>query len=373
QFTIRHRTDGGVAITASHNPAQWNALKFFEPSGMYLDSKRMQQLKMLISTGDFNHRSWNEVGTITTDDEAVDLHINAVLKHVDANAIRQRRFRVALDCVNGAGCIAAINLLNHLGCEVIPLHCAPTGEFERDPEPVVENISALMQLVREQNADVGFALDADADRLAVVADGGIALGEEMSLVMAVKHILSRTRGIVVTNLSTSMAVDDIASMYDCQVMRTPVGDINVSKRLKEVKGVIGGEGNGGIIYPPLQYARDGICGMALILEFMAQHEDPLSIIIRDLPHYHMVKRKIRRHQLILPSITECCKQLFGDHADEIIEADGIKFVWYSPRRWVHIRPSGTEVAIRVIAEAEHECDAEHLCATAIEGLQELIQ
>ncbi|MFA0752688.1 MAG: hypothetical protein IMHGJWDQ_000448, partial [Candidatus Fervidibacter sp.] len=274
QLSVQHwQADGAVAITASHNPVEWNALKFFEPSGMYLDAEGLKRLRGIYEKGEFRRARWNEVGQIQQDATALDRHIERILTCVDVEGIRARRFRVVIDCVNGAACFISPRLLERLGCEVIPLFAEPTGIFQRNPEPIAENLTELCQVVREKKADVGFAHDADVDRLAIVADGGEALGEETTLVLVVYHVLAnKERGPVVTNLSTTMAVDEVAREFGVPVYRTPVGDINVSKRLKEVGGAVGGEGNGGVIYPRIQYARDAIAALALVLEFLAMHD-----------------------------------------------------------------------------------------------------
>ncbi len=217
---------------------------------------------------------------------------------------------------------------------------------------------------------MGFAHDADVDRLAIVADGGEALGEEMTLVIAVYHVLAhKERGAVVTNLSTTMAVDEVARQFGVKVYRTPVGDINVSKRLKEVGGAIGGEGNGGVIYPRIQYARDAIAALALVLEFMAMHEEPLSQLVKKLPRYHMVKKRLPIGAMPVHELLEQIKQRYT--AEEIIEEDGVKLQWND--HWVHVRPSGTEPILRVIAEAKTQEHAEKLCDEVIADLQRFLK
>ncbi|MCS7187010.1 MAG: phosphoglucosamine mutase, partial [Armatimonadota bacterium] len=206
QLAVQHwQADGAVCITASHNPAEWNALKFFDSSGMYLDAEGLRQLRAIYESGEFKRSRWNEVGQIKQDETAIDRHIERILTCVDVERIRARKFKVVIDCVNGAACFISPKLLERLGCEVIPLFDKPTGIFQRDPEPIAENLTELCRLVRETGADVGFAHDADVDRLAIVADGGEALGEEMTLVIAVYHVLAhKGKGAVVTNLSTTM-------------------------------------------------------------------------------------------------------------------------------------------------------------------------
>jgi phosphomannomutase len=371
QLAVQHwQADGAVAITASHNPAEWNALKFFEPSGMYLDADGLKRLRAVYEGGQFRRARWNEVGQIQTDATAIDRHIERILTCVDVERIRARRFRVVIDCANGAACFISPRLLERLNCEVIPLFAEPTGVFRRDPEPIAENLGELCRVVRETGADVGFAHDADVDRLAIVADGGEALGEEMTLVIAVHHVLAhKERGPVVTNLSTTMAIDEVAKTFGVPVYRTPVGDINVSKRLKEVGGAIGGEGNGGVIYPRIQYARDAIAALALVLEFMAMHDEPLSQLVRRLPRYHMVKKRLPIGAVPAHELLERIKTCYT--AEEIVEEDGVKLRWDD--HWVHVRPSGTEPILRVIAEAKTPERAEQLCDEVIADLSKMLR
>ena len=370
QLAVQHwQADGAVAITASHNPAEWNALKFFEPSGMYLDAEGIKRLRAIYESGEFKRARWNGVGHIQPDTTAIDRHIERILTCVDVERIRSRKFKVVIDCVNGAACFISPRLLERLGCEVVPIFAEPTGIFQRDPEPIAENLGELCRKVKETGADVGFAHDADVDRLAIVADGGEALGEEMTLVIAVYHVLAhKEKGAVVTNLSTTMAVDDVAKQFGVPVYRTPVGDINVSKRLKEVGGAIGGEGNGGVIYPRIQYARDAVAALALILEFMAIHDEPLSELVKRLPRYHMVKKRLPIGKTPVYELLECIKRRYT--AEEIVEEDGIKLQWND--HWVHVRPSGTEPILRVIAEAKTPDYAEKLCDEVIAELRQFL-
>jgi phosphomannomutase len=372
QFYIREKSKegvhGGVSITASHNPEQWNALKFFRSNGMYLDADGMEKLQRIISTGSFSIAHWNEVGKLRTDETAVQMHIEAILRLLQVDEIKRHKFKVAIDCVNGAGSVVAIPLLKELGCEVIQLNCDLTGEFARPPEPTPDSLDELSEVVRNEGADVGFGFDADADRVVIVLDGGIRCSEEMTLCVAVEHILSKKKGDVVTNISTTMAVDEIACKYGCNVIRTPVGDLNVSSKLLEVGGVVGGEGNGGVIYPPLQYARDGLLGMALVLEFMAERDKPLSELVRELPQYKIIKRRVEHKRLKSPEELKRCFECIACSADEVLNYDGLKLMWKSPKRWVHIRQSKTEDIIRIIAEAEDETIANELCDMAMKAL-----
>ncbi len=363
QLYIREHTDGGIGITASHNPEEWNALKFFGANGMYVDQDCINELVRLVESGSFIQADWSGVGKHWMD-EATRMHVERIVSLVDADEIRRRKFKVAIDCVNGAASTVAIPLLKCLGCDIVPLNCNLDGKFTRQPEPTRESLKELAAVVRDSGADVGFGFDADADRVVIVADGGMPLSEEMTLCIATEHVLSMRKGIVVTNISTTMAVDDIARAHGCEVVRTPVGDLNVSAKLMEVNGVIGGEGNGGVIHPQLQYARDGLCGMALVLEFMALRGEPLSQLVAKLPQYCMIKRKLKcAHVMGADELKHRMGQLIQT-ADQVEDADGVKLIWHSPRCWVHLRRSATEDLMRIIAEAEDEHKAKELCDIA---------
>lgn len=355
---MHHKAEGGVAITASHNPAEWNALKFMGPEGIFLDSAQGERLVSIFENPQsYRYAKWDEIRPVEGDEGAVERHIEAVLSLVNVGAIRGRKFKVAVDCCNGAGALVIPELLSRLGCEVIPLHCQPNGLFPHNPEPVAENIGELCQLVRESGADVGFAFDADVDRLAIVSERGEPLGEEHTLALVVDYVLSRRPGVVVTNVSTSMAIDDVAERYGCKVVRTPVGEVNVCKAMREHGAVIGGEGNGGIIVPDLHYGRDALIGAALVLEYMAEAGEPISALAGRIPRYFMVKGKmplpqgVSREEL-LSKVRAALEGLKMDLTDgvKVICEDG----------WLHIRPSGTEPVVRIIAEAEGEERAREL-------------
>lgn len=365
QLAIKHwKAAGGCVITASHNPVEWNALKFFQPSGMYLDRNGVAGLNEVVRSGNFNQHQWDQLGEVLTDDSAVARHIERVLEHVNVDRIRSRKFHVAVDCVNGAACGITPVLLERLGCKATLLNAEPTGIFAHPPEPITENLSELCDLVRESNVDIGFAQDADVDRLAIVADGGKPLGEEMTLVLVTNHVLSKERGTVVTNLSTTTAVDAIAHKYGCVVERAPVGDANVSEKLRTSAGIIGGEGNGGVIFPKIQHARDAVTGMALLLDFMATQDEPMSEIVEQLPKPHIVKRSVRVEGLDIPELLAAFQKSFP--CDNVRDDDGIRHDWDD--HWIHIRASGTEPILRIIAESSSANDAAELCDTIISTL-----
>lgn len=352
--------DGGICITASHNPVEWNALKFFQSSGMYLDKEMGLEVIDLYDNKKFACGSWAEMGTVETDDLATAAHIKRVLSLVDVEKIRAKRFKVVLDACCGAGGVISPTLLDELGCEKIVINGELTGLFPHNPEPLNENLVQLANAVKMHGADIGFAHDADADRVAVVTDDGQPIGEDYSLVWGVAHVLKhRKRGPVVTNLSTTSAVEAVAAQYGCQVERTPVGDANVSGKMKEIGAVIGGEGNGGVIWPDMQLGRDGIAAIALLLEFVAMEGKTSSEVAASLPHFAIRKTTHDFPRERVPQLFQWLK--VKEKGVTTDERDGLKFIWAD--RWVHIRPSGTEPILRLILEAPTEPEA-HLLENA---------
>jgi len=358
----RLKADGAICITASHNPVEWNALKFFQPSGMYLDKGMGAEVLGIYKSQSFSCNSWEKMGSVQPVTDAVEHHLQKVLSLVDVEKIRARKFKVVLDCCSGAGSTISPQLLESLGCEVVPLHCDLSGVFPHNPEPLNENLGELCEAVKTHQADVGFAHDADADRVALVTNDGVPIGEDYALVWAVAHTLeNRKRGPVVTNLSTSMAVEAVASKYDCEVTRTPVGDVNVSSRMKANGAVIGGEGNGGVIIPDIQYGRDGMATLAYLLEFIAQSGGSAAELSATLPRYFIRKTTIDFPRDKTAELLTWLK--VKEKNARIDEVDGIKFEWPgngSTECWAHIRPSGTEPFVRLICEAKTEEEAKRI-------------
>ena len=275
-----HHAGGGLMISASHNPIEWNALKFVNATGLFLDAAEGAAMRALVGQP-FPRATWDQLGVVDADDEAPLRHIDAVLAlpMIDVPRIRARKLRVALDCCRGAGAVIMPALLERLGCEVTVINLEPDGRFPRPPEPIAENLGELEQLVASSGADVGFAVDPDVDRLALVADGGSAIGEDYTLALAARVVLSQKPGTVVTNLSTSRIVDDIAARAGGRVVRAPVGEVNVAIRMREEKAVVGGEGNGGVILPDLHLGRDAPLAAALVLQLLSEGEQTLSQIV----------------------------------------------------------------------------------------------
>jgi phosphomannomutase len=360
------RASGGVIITASHNPIQWNALKFVGADGIFLSEREGRRLTELIENDKIKHGGWDKLGKVKLDDSWTEKHVRRVLglSHINVQKIKKRRFRVVLDCVNGAGCVISPHLLRALGCKVTELNCKPDGNFAHDPEPIPRNLTSLCQAVIKHKADLGFANDPDVDRLAIVSERGVALGEEATLALTTKFVLSRRpNSKVVANISTSRMIDDIAAEYDSTVYRTKVGEAHVARQLRKVRGVIGGEGNGGVILPELHYGRDALVGMALILQFLAESEKPISQLFSELPRYFMVKRKARLTRNFERNLVRLKK---GFSRGRINPLDGIRIDFEDS--WLHIRKSNTEPLVRVIAEARSEREASRLITQGLKIL-----
>ncbi|PJA27804.1 MAG: phosphoglucosamine mutase [candidate division Zixibacteria bacterium CG_4_9_14_3_um_filter_46_8] len=351
---------GGIVITASHNPPEWNALKMINSKGMFLSASEIARVENIFVQGKYSYARHKRLGNIYPR-EFVAIHIDKILKlrAVKVSLLRKRGLKVALDCVNGAGAMLSPRLLKELGCRVFCVNCEPTGVFARGAEPIQKNLKALCTAVIRNKCDIGFAHDPDADRLAIVDEKGRAIGEEYTLAFALDYILSLKKGPIAVNLSTSSMSEAIATRYGVKVHRTKVGEINVSLKLRTIKGVIGGEGNGGVIYPPLLLGRDGAVGIALILSYLAQRKMTVSQAVESLPKLVMIKDKvvITREELDLrkSGLYERFKQA------KINIEDGVKF--NHPRSWVHIRPSNTEPITRIIAEAPSKAEALELIET----------
>lgn len=367
----RHQADGAICITASHNPVEWNALKFFQPNGMYIEKAMGNEVLDIYHGKSFAHGSWDKMGTCETNDTATGEHVERVLGLVDVEKIRARRFKVVLDGCCGAGSVISPLVLDALGCENVLINCELTGLFPHNPEPLNENLVQLADAVKAHGADIGFAHDADADRVAVVTNAGEPIGEDYSLVWAVAHVLkNRRRGPVVTNLSTSMAVEAVAREYGCEVQRTPVGDINVSGRMKEIGAVIGGEGNGGVIIPDIQFGRDGIAALALLLEFVATSGQTSAELAASLPHFHIVKGTVDFPVDKMGALLTWLKS--KEKTARVDERDGVKFEWPQTgytMSWAHIRPSGTEPFVRVICEAQTRDEAARMVRTMSQEIE----
>lgn len=340
---------GGIVITASHNPPEWNGMKFIGDNGCFLDATQNSRLFNLAD--DSRSLTKGTMGAITKNQDGIKLHIlhTVQLSVVDTKSIKNRKFKVVVDAVNGGAAIALPQMIKTFGCEVITINCDPNGEFPRGAEPLPHNLKQLSRAVRKHGAHVGFATDPDGDRLAVVDELGNPLGEEYTLTICADGILS-AHGVntpLVTNLSTTMALDKVSEKYNNTVERSSVGEINVVNLMKKKNSILGGEGNGGVILPESHYGRDSLVGVALFLNRMSQTSDSVSEIFSSMPQFYMVKDKIELSN-VNPNKTLCTiSKTFKDCEQNTI--DGLKLIWENS--WVHIRTSNTEPIIRIYAEA----------------------
>lgn len=352
-FVVREQgAAGGIQISASHNPPEYNGLKFFQPGGMVLGSEPGRALLDRLARREFGWARWDGLGRLLGSPQEPDpqvVHLDRVFETVDVAAIRARKFRVVLDACHGAGSTLARSFLDRLAGSHEILGGVPDGRYDHTPEPTAANLRDLAATIAASGADVGFAQDPDADRLAIIDETGRYIGEELTLALAAQHILAKAPGRVVINLSTSRAVEDVAARFGCAVERTPVGEINVVTRMREIDAILGGEGNGGVIDPRVGFVRDSFAGMALVLDLMAARGEPLSKIVDSLPKYEMVKEK---YDLApgSPPVAELFDRIADAHTDARVDRrDGLRLDWDDC--WAHIRSSNTEPIVRVIAEA----------------------
>lgn len=341
--------DGGCVITASHNPAQWNGLKFIDRSGFFLDSKNMEELYSIYFKKNFNLAK-NSKENIKKDFSGIDRHIKRILETIDAEKIKKKQFSVAIDCCNGAGSVITEKFLEKLGCNVSTMNIAPDGKFPHEPEPRPENIKEICAFLKKCHHDIGFVQDPDADRLAVVSERADALSEEDTLALAISPVLKKKKGSVVINLSTSKRTEDIASRLGAAVYRAKVGEVNVSQKMKEARAIIGGEGNGGVIFPKINFCRDSFVAMALILQYMAEENSPVSILASRIPPYFMIKDKFRFPTEKSRQLMNKFKRRFKKGKKDF--SDGFRYE--EKDFWFHIRPSNTEPVIRVVVEASNK-------------------
>jgi len=353
-----HRAAGGIIVTASHNPVEWNALKFVGADGLFLDRAAIDRLFGLMDGGLLARAPWDGIGRRVSDDGAVIRHIDAILAlpHLDVDRIRLAAYTVVVDCVRGAGGTIMPTLLGRLGCRVAAMDVETDGRFPRAPEPVPANLMQLGEEVRRVGADLGMAVDPDVDRLALVDETGTPIGEDYTLAFAVRAILERRVGPVAVNLSTSLVVDDAARCSGVEVSRAPVGEANVARAMREVGAVIGGEGNGGVMLPDLHLGRDAPVAAALTLELLSRRGATVRALVQDAPRYVIVKAKAPRQQGDLDLVYAGLLQAFRDAI--VDRQDGLRLSWAD--RWLHVRPSGTEPIVRFIAEAPTAVEAEAL-------------
>ena len=354
-----YNANGGIAITASHNPEEWNALKLIGASGIFLNYTEAAELLDVYNQSSHAYVSESEYRNVRRLENAFDLQKKRIFEQVDKSVIQQAKLKVAIDCCNGAGAPYSRAFLEELGCEVVALFEETDCGFQRKPEPVAENISKLCKTVVEQKCDIGFAQDPDADRIVVVGADGVPVGEQYSVVLAAEHILSKQKGAVVVNVQTTKALSDVAAKYDSEAYLTPVGEINVTTKMLEVGALIGGEGgSGGVIYPAVHPCRDSFTGMALVLEMMAMRNQSLEEILEGIPRYVSAGTKVACSPT---RAVEVIRQLKAKYADaNPVTIDGLRLDWDDA--WVLIRASNTEPIVRVFAEALEQKRADDLVA-----------
>ncbi len=363
QLAVEHfHAQGGISITASHNPAEWNGMKFLDSTGVFLDQKQNDAFLDIFSKQSLQLSRWDSIGTYIQTNDFCEYHVQRVLRmpHVNISAIRAKQFKIVVDAVNASGSNIVVNLLEKLNCEVIPLHCDCSGEFPHLPEPIPENLTGLGKAVCDYHADLGIAVDPDADRLVLFTENGESYGEEYTITTAVDSLLRfypNSKGThVVVNLSTTRAVEDVAKRYEAIVSRTPVGEINVVKKMRDLKAVIGGEGSGGVIVPAIHYGRDSLAGIILVLNVLSEYHGTISEYRASLPAYFITKKKFSLNGIDPDKILSNAITLYSK--ERINTEDGVRIDF--DHGWVHLRKSNTEPIIRVIAEAKSMTDADSL-------------
>ena len=363
--------DGGIILTASHNPKQWNALKLLNSKGEFLDGEAGALILEIAESENFDFAEVDDLGKITVIDDYIDRHIEEVLKLklVDADKVSSAKFKVAVDAVNSTGGIAIPALLKRMGVEVIELYCEPNGHFPHNPEPLKEHLNDICELMKKEKADLGIVVDPDVDRLAFIDENGEMFGEEYTLVACSDYVLSKTPGNTVSNLSSSRALRDITEKHNGEYNASAVGEVNVVQLMKDSNAIIGGEGNGGIIYPEAHYGRDSLVGTALFLTYLAEKKESVSSIRASYPSYYMSKNKIQlTPDLDVDGVLKAVEKRHT--SEEISTVDGVKIDF--PENWVHLRKSNTEPIIRIYTEAKSQQEADELAQKMISEIEQII-
>ena len=368
---ITRKADGGIILTASHNPRQWNALKLLNARGEFLSDAEGKEVLALAEEENFDYPTVDEIGQVVSREDFNDEHIRQVLALplVDAEAVRKRRFKVVIDAVNSVGGIVMPKLLRELGCEVVELNCEPTGEFAHNPEPLPQNLTEISEVIVREKADLGVVVDPDVDRLAFVSEDGSMFVEEYTLVAVADYILSQNpSGVTVSNLSSSRALRDVTERHGGKYYASAVGEVNVTTKMKEVGAVIGGEGNGGVIYPELHYGRDALVGTALFLTWLAKKQMTMTQLRATYPAYYASKNKIELTPAI--DVDKVLREVKARYANENVnDIDGVKIDF--PENWVHLRKSNTEPIIRVYTEAKSMEEADALAQRFIAEIKSI--
>jgi len=368
---IRQKADGGIILTASHNPKQWNALKLLNNKGEFLSAADGAKLLAYVDAGNFTYAEVDQLGRLTNETEALEYHIKAIkeLPLVDVQAIAKADFKVVVDGVNSIGGIAIPALLRSMGVtHVHELNCIPDGQFAHNPEPIPENLTGISEAMKKQKADVGIVVDPDVDRLALIDEHGNMFGEEYTLVAVADYVLQHTPGNTVSNLSSSLALRDVTLRYNQQYTPAAVGEVNVVQKMAQTDAIIGGEGNGGVIYPTLHAGRDALVGVALFLTYLAKEQVSVSELRKRYPHYEIIKKKMPLLPSVdVDSVLEKVAKAFEQY--EVNTIDGVKIIFEN--EWVHLRKSNTEPIIRVYAESKSREAAEKLAQEIMEKVETL--
>lgn len=362
--------DGGIILTASHNPKQWNALKLLNEKGEFLSGADGEQILEIAESESFNFSEVDDLGEVVINDAYMDIHIDEVLNMalVDVEAVKKRKFKVVVDAVNSSGGIIIPRLLDLMGVACIKLYCEPNGHFPHNPEPLKEHLGDICKLVVEEKADFGIVVDPDVDRLAFISNDGEMFGEEYTLVAIADYVLSKTPGNTVSNMSSSRALRDITNKHNGNYQASAVGEVNVVTLMKETNAIIGGEGNGGIIYPESHYGRDSIVGAALFLTHMANLDMTVAELKASYPQYYMSKNKIElTPQIDVDAVMQKIATKYK--SEDITTIDGVKIDF--PTEWVHLRKSNTEPIIRIYTEAPTQAEADVLAVRFVKELKEL--
>jgi len=371
---VHHQAAGGIILTASHNPKQWNALKLLNNKGEFIDNATGELVVKLAEEESFDFAGVDELGKYSQDHEAIDRHIADILALplVNVAAITEKKYKIAIDAVNSTGGISIPQLLTALGvAEVVPLYCDPTGQFPHNPEPLPENLTELSNVVKRENCHLGFVVDPDVDRLAIVCEDGEMFGEEYTLVAVADYVLSHTPGPTVSNLSSTVSLQEITEKKGCSYAYSKVGEVNVVDVMKETDAVIGGEGNGGIIYPALHNGRDALVGIALFLSHLATSGKFCSLLRSSLPKYHISKNKIQLTEEIDPEWV--MKQIAQKYQNlPQVTIDGVK-IFFSEKEWVLLRKSNTEPIIRIYSESNSITTAHNLSKKVIADIGAILQ
>lgn len=365
------QADGGIIFTASHNPKQWNALKLLNEKGEFINAENGAEVLALAESEDFSYAEVDHLGKYETRNDGFEIHIQKIfdLPMVDAEAVQSKKFKVVLDAVNSTGGISLPPLLEKLGCEVVKLYCEPNGHFPHNPEPLKEHLTDICELVKKENADLGIVVDPDVDRLAIIDENGEMFGEEYTLVAVADYLLKNKNGVAVSNLSSSRALRDVAQNHNSEYFASAVGEVNVVNLMKEKNAVIGGEGNGGIIYPDLHYGRDSLVGVALFITHLAKENKKVSELRAGYPAYFMGKKKIElTPDIDVDALLQKMQEEYQN--EEISTVDGVKIDF--AENWVHLRKSNTEPIIRIYTEAKSQQEADQLADEMIAKIRSLI-